>query len=354
MDRLNEIQTRLAAIASELEGASGEVLTALESEVSQLTEERDAIMHDVQTRQQLREAVANGTVEATIIETKEERKMENTFTRDSREYRNAWLNTIRGVELSDVEQRAFAAAGSAIATETANDIMTAVKQRAPLLQKMTVIYSAVSLSYYVEGTVNAAGDHTENAAITAAADTLTKVSLVPGEIVKLIQISEAAKAMSVDAFEKWIVENLADAIAAKINAKIIAAITPSTASATTYTAATVQALLGAVKGNVSLICNRNTLFTNLLPLQDNAKNSLVSFAGGEASVYGCPVLIDDGMADNVTVAGDLSKAIAAMGEDVNVRNQYDIDTNSYKYLGVALFDVKVGIASAFAKIDSAS
>lgn len=352
--RIDEIEARKAEIRGILASDAEFDVDALTEEVRGLNEEAEKIKEEQRKAAELRNAVAPAIIKEIKENNMEERKMDNTFTRDSREYRNAWLNTIRGVELSDVEQRAFAAAGSAIATETANDIMTAVKQRAPLLQKMTVIYSAVSLTYYVEGTVNDAADHTENAAITAAADTLTKIVLNPGEVVKMIQISEAAKKMSVDAFEKWIVENLADAIAAKINAKIIAAITPSTAAATSYTAANVQALLGAVKGNVSLICNRNTLFTKLLPLQDNAKNNIVSFAGGAASVYGCPVMIDDGMADNVTVAGDLSKAIAAMAEDVNVRNQYDIDTNSYKYLGVALFDVKVGIASAFAKIASAS
>ena len=51
--------------------------------------------------------------------------------------------------------------------------------------------------------------------------------------------------------------------------------------------------------------------------------------------------------------GDIASrrlAIAALGEDITVRQQYDIDTNSYKYLGVALFDVEVGLDEAFAKL----
>ena len=80
-----------------------------------------------------------------------------------------------------------------------NDILTAVEDAAPLLSKVTVVYSAAQIKYYIEGTVADAADHTENAAITAAADTLTAVTLTPAEIVKLIQVSEAAKMMSVGA-----------------------------------------------------------------------------------------------------------------------------------------------------------
>ena len=69
-----------------------------------------------------------------------------------------------------------------------------------------------------------------------------------------------------------------------------------------------------------------------------------------ARVYGVEVLVDDNVADNTVLAGDMTKAVGAMGEDINVRQAYDINTNSYKYLGVALFDTKVGINAAFAKL----
>ena len=101
---------------------------------------------------------------------------------------------------------------------------------------------------------------------------------------------------------------------------------------------------------MALLCNRKTLYTGLLPLQDNAKSSIVRFEGAAATVYGVDVLVDDNVADSTVIAGDLTRAIAALGEDITVRQQYDIDTNSYKYLGVALFDVEVGLDEAFAKL----
>jgi hypothetical protein len=41
-----------------------------------------------------------------------------------------------------------------------------------------------------------------------------------------------------------------------------------------------------------------------------------------------------------------------MAEGQNVKSQYDINTNSYKYLGVTEFDGKPAIAEAFVKIEA--
>lgn len=352
-DRLDAIDVRLAAIGQELDKPDAD-LDALEQEVRSLKEERTQVIRAAERRAQIyREVSAGG---GTVVRTFDQGQPEQrTYTPDSAEYRSLWLRSLQGKELTDAEQRAYTTANGAIATMTANAIMDVVRDHAPLLERMTVIYSPSTVTYYVEGTNNAATDHTENAAISAAADTLTKIILVPAEIVKLIQIGEATRTMSVDAFEAWLAKNLGEAIARKINEKIIAAIVAAASSAgTDITTASVQALLGSVKGiGVAVICNRKTLYTKLLPLQDNSKSSIVRFDGGAASVYGVEVLPDDNVADNTVLAGDLSKAIGAMSENVTVRKGYDIDSNSNKYLGVAVFDVKIGQNSAFAKLAEA-
>jgi hypothetical protein len=46
----------------------------------------------------------------------------------------------------------------------------------------------------------------------------------------------------------------------------------------------------------------------------------------------------------------MKKYVANLAEDVNVKSAYDIDTNSYKYLGVAIFDGKPAIEEAFVQI----
>lgn len=352
MTRIEEIEARLAAIPAELE-RDGADLDALQAEVTRLKDERKQLEEAAEQRKRILDEVraGGGTVVRTLpVQTTENREI----TPDTEEYRSLWLRRLQGKELNEMEQRAYDKAGGAISTMTANSIMSVVRDHAPILERMTVLYSAANISYYVEGTNNDAEDHTENAEITAATDTLTKVNLSPTEIVKLIQVSEAAKVMSVTAFEGWLSRTLGEAIARKVNNKITTALmTAATKVGTGLTAADVQLLLGSVKGaGVAILCNRKTLFTKLLPLQDNSKSSIVRFDGGAATMYGVDVLVDDNMADDKVLAGDMTKAVAAMPEQVTVRNSYSIDTNSYKYLGVTLFDVKVGLTSAFAKIEA--
>ena len=60
MDRIAEIQARLAAINTEIDGATGEALTALETESRSLLEELQGLQNDAQARQQLRQQIAAG------------------------------------------------------------------------------------------------------------------------------------------------------------------------------------------------------------------------------------------------------------------------------------------------------
>lgn len=351
MNRKEEIEIRLAAIGTEID-APGADLDALTEEVRGLKAELKEINEAAEKRAKLRSAVTDGM--GTVIRSFAQPAAEQAFGVDTEEYRTAWLKHIQRRELSAVEQRAYTAANGAISQLVVNDIMTVVRDHAPLMQRITMVYSASAITYYVEGTLNEAKAHTENATITADADTLTKVTLTPSEVTKLVQVSDAARQMSVGAFNTWLTTMLGEAIARYINKQIITVISAAAASAGTgITTADVQALLAAVKGeNVAVIVNRKTLYTKLLPLQDNSKNAFITFTGtyGSARVYGYDILVDDNVADDTVLAGDLSKVIGAMGENITVREGYDIDTNSYKYLGVAMFDTKVGVSAAFGKL----
>lgn len=355
MNRKEEIEARLAAIRNEMESPNAD-LDALTEEVRSLKEELRGIDETAEKRAKLRQAVAGG--EGTVVRSFAQPAASNeVFGVDTEEYRTAWLKRMQGKDLNAVEQRAYTVANGAISRLVVNDIMSVVRDHAPFMERITMVYSGAKITYYVEGTNEAAADHTENAAITAAGDTLTAVELTPAEIVKLVQVSDAAQQMSIPVFNAWLAGMLGEAIARKINEKIVTAITNAATSAgASVDAATVQTLLGSVKGDgVAIACNRKTLYTKLLPIQDNSKSSIVKFEGARntAYVYGVEVLVDDNVKDGTVLAGDMTKAVGAMGEDITVRQAYDIDTNSHKYLGVAVFDVKIGIASAFAKIEAA-
>ena len=346
MNRREEIEARLAAIRTEMDD-DGADIDALTDEVRGLKAE----LGKIEKREALMREVSGGG--GTVVRTFGEPAAPEVFGAETEEYRTAWLKNLQGKELTAAEQRAFTASNGAISQLVVNDVMSVVRDHAPLMERITMVPGEGVVTYYIEDTTTDAQDHTENASITPASDTLKKITLTPAEIVKLVQISESAKRMSIPAFNGWLTSALGKAIARKINAKIVTAISTAAASAgTSIDAAGVQKLLGSVKGTrVALLVNRMTLFVKLLPLQDNSKSSIVKFDGGNtAYVYGTEVMLDDNVADNTVLAGDMEKVVGAMGETINVRSADDLDTNSTKYLGVALFDVKVGIASAFAKL----
>jgi HK97 family phage major capsid protein len=60
MERITEIQARLAAISTELEAATGEALTALENESRSLLEELNGLKAEIEARQKLRSDIVAG------------------------------------------------------------------------------------------------------------------------------------------------------------------------------------------------------------------------------------------------------------------------------------------------------
>lgn len=295
-------------------------------------------------------------------------------------YRVAFFKRLQGKELSPEELTAYSSgassAGAVIPTQTAEEIITKLKERAPLLQEITLLQVQGNVTFAVEGTNNAAAIHTENASITPAADTLVKVSLSGWEVTKLIQVSDTVKTMSINAFEGWLVDMLVESIADKISDMIINGTGSSQAKgiekantwgdtnsvtvtkAGSLTAANVQTLIGLLGGgydaNAKFIMSKKTLYTDFMPLQDNSKNDIVTREGRSYYVYGYPVLIDSRVTEHEAYLGDLKKYVANLAESVNVKADFDIDTNSNKYLGVAIFDGAPALGEAFVKLVKAT
>lgn len=379
MARIDEIETRLTAIAKELNNEDVNI-DALYQETDKLTQERQAILDNAQKRNNLLKNIASGSIGMVTNRAKDDNNASN-YGPDSPQYRTAWLKHVRGLPMDEIESRAFSNTAGAgkevIPTQTANQIITKIQTLAPMLGEVTLLHVPGAVRFAVEGTNNAAAIHTENATITAAADTLTEVSLTGYEIAKLVQISDTVMQMSIDAFESWITTMLAESIARKIEDLIING-TGSTQptgieKATTWTAGTnmvevgasanltaadVQTLIGLLPAGydatAKFAMKKKTLFTSFMPLQDNSKNKIVSVEGKNYYIYGYPVLISDYVADNVAYLGAFNKVVANLAENISVKSAYDINTNSYKYSGIAIFDCKPALAEAFVKLSKAA
>ena len=69
---------------------------------------------------------------------------------------------------------------------------------------------------------------------------------------------------------------------------------------------------------------------------------------------GYPVLLSDYVADHEAFLGDFKKVCANLAENIGVKSAYDIDTNSYKYSGIAIFDCAPAIGEAIVKLVKAT
>lgn len=382
--RIKEIEARLAAIKKEIEergdAMKAEEIDALEKEAKELTEERAGLIAAAEKRNGILDNIAKG---AGIVSRTFEQKQDNADPDDpfgTPEYRSAWLKNLRRLPLTDAEKRAYANASGTgaevVPTQTANEIISKVKKLAPMLNEVTLLHVKGAVKFAVEGTNNDAAIHKENAAITAAADTLTTVTLTGYEIIKLVQISDTVMTMSIAAFESWIVDMLAEAIARKVEDFFIngtgssqpkgidkantwgAENSVTVTKAGSLTAANVQTLIGLLNAgydrNAKFAMSKKTLFTDFMPLQDNSKNHIVTVQGNNYFVYGYPVLLSDYVKEHEAFLGDFKKVCANLAENINVKNAYDIDTNSYKYSGIAIFDCTPAIGEAFVKLAKAA
>ena len=382
--RIKEIEARLAAIKKEIEergdAMKAEEIDALEKETKELTEERAGLIAAAEKRNGILDNIAKG---AGIVSRTFEQKQDNADPDDpfgTPEYRSAWLKNLRRLPLTDAEKRAYANASGtgaeAVPTQTANEIISKVKKLAPMLNEVTLLHVKGAVKFAVEGTNNDAAIHKENEAITAAADTLTTVTLTGYEIIKLVQISDTVMTMSIAAFESWIVDMLAEAIARKVEDFFIngtgssqpkgidkantwgAENSVTVTKAGSLTAANVQTLIGLLNAgydrNAKFAMSKKTLFTDFMPLQDNSKNHIVTVQGNNYFVYGYPVLLSDYVKEHEAFLGDFKKVCANLAENINVKNAYDIDTNSYKYSGIAIFDCTPAIGEAFVKLAKAA
>ena len=389
-DRLSQIEARLSQIRTEMD-QEGADLEALSNEVDNLIAERGQLKQGAETRAALLRKIGTGTVGNPLPDMQlpgDPEQRSETYTIDSPEYRTAWIKSLRNNAyvgtvdpLTDAEQRAFTtvagSAGAAIPTQTANTILEKVTQYAPLLSKINLLRVPGMVTFAVEDTVNAAAYHTENDTISASTDKLKSITLSAYEITKLIPISKSVKLMSIPAFETWLVDSLARSIADKISETILLG-TGSTqgtgidkaatwdqstnsvqiGSAASLTTADVLKLISLLPGGydarAEFIMSKQTLFNDFMPLQDKSKNDIVVMSGGSYYIYGYPVQLDQRVKAHEAYLGDLYTVIGNMPEDVTVTSAFDIDTNSYKFLGCAMFDCKPSMSDAFVKLEKAA
>ena len=350
MTRKEEIEARKMEIREEVEATEDEsVLDELNKEVDTLNEEIEEI-EEHEEKEDIGEQLEEGEVVAEEVSVEEVDNNEERKGGINMEYRTAYLKKLQGKELNEEERSALVSANAAIPTETMDTIFEKVVKKVPMLDEITLLRVKGNVDFYVEGTRTDGVNHTEAQSYDDASITLTKVSLAGTEVVKKVQISDKVREMSIDAFEGWLTDMLADSIANAIEAKIFGAIVSGGTSVEgEITADNIRALVAGLpagyEAGAAFYCNKAIFYNKILKLQDLSKNELVYRDGNTYYMLGYPVKTSDKVSN--LIFGNAKKFVGILPEEINVKSVYDIDTNTYKYAGIAIWDGKVAIADAF-------
>ena len=368
-----KIQEELRSLSEKLSGnaeMTNEELTQIEERVNELESEKKALEEKAEKRDNTLEKIQKG-LEGKEIEIAEERKEDKKMEVN---YRNVFFKKLMGKELTEEERALTTTSTAVIPTETSDKIFDKMVQLVPLLGEIELFHVPGNLKFAVETTRADAGYHTQNSTginVDATA-VLTEVSLGGYEFTKLIQVSDSILQMSVNDFEDWLVRMLAESIATKIEYEIINGSGSSAVKgidainyvnnqngvqyngSTGLTAANVRTAVGLLPGGydkgAKFLMKKKTLFNQFMGLQDNAKHDLVRVEGDKYFIYGYPVILSDEVADGVAFLGNFKKYVGNLNREVEVKKDFDIDTNSYKYLGVGIFDGKPACTDAFVKV----
>lgn len=243
MTRLEEINARLSAIATEIDGATGEALTALETETTSLVEERNRIMAEIQQRQALRGRIAAGTeptmtiLDAPVSAPNEDEARARAFVESRR--------TSIGAE----QTRATLISGGTLATPTSvsgiNDI---VGSKVSSIIDMVKVVNCVGMGSnevaYVDEDQGAAATQTEGQAVSVTKTKWGYKTIYPESHVVLSQISKQAKKQTPLMYESKVKEQALTALRKKAASVVTAALKKSNINATVFT--TVKSGKGAI------------------------------------------------------------------------------------------------------------
>lgn len=375
---LQDVEARLAAIDSEIDGATEieAVDTLAEEKRSLIT--RQAELKDLAERKATAQALQTGSVEGTIkeeITMQEERK---TFAIDSVEYRDAFLKNLQGKDMS-IEERAAVTASAAIPTITMDKIIGII-ENTPLVSAVDVTYIPGNVTFPAESTTGDASWVVMGTASTDSADTYASITLGAYKLIKTVEIGADVAAMAIDAFEDWLVQRLANKIAKAVDAGILngggstsgqclgIAVSKSTQDGT-YTKNTMKwsditKIIGTLPTeyhpNAKFVMNRNMFFTKIMGLSTSQGAPVVTLIETQSPIkynlLGYPVIVDDNCTSGDILFGDLKayKFNFAQAPEVKSDDSVAFRTGSRVYRAMALADGKLGDVNAIVRFIEAT
>lgn len=386
--RLKEIEERKKEIRALLEKEDDEKLNLeeLEQELRALDEEKERL----EKRAQIAKGIQAGTVPANPLPKPEVRKvtfegMERNEILSTPEYRSAYLKRLQGKPLTEVEERALTtaagSAGAAVPTQTLNMIIDKLRQTSALFPRINVSYVPGNLSLVVADAKNAAAWKAEGSDGTPADDTVVEVNLTGYELIKLVEISAAAQAMTIDAFEAYIAAEIGRQMAIAVEnailngtgsgqpTGILTGVTWDSTNSLTWPAGNSVDYDTLVDGlallptmyhqNAVFVMNRSMLFSGVRKIKTQDGQPIFTYNPQDParnSILGYPVIVDDYMPDDTILLGDFSYYYWNFSQAPQIEASREAAFKSGKvvYRGLAVADGKPALSEAFVKLEESS
>lgn len=314
----------------------------------------------------------------------------------STEYRNAFFKTMLGQKLTDVEERTYKRAmeivdsekradqfsattnsAAVLPTQTLNEIIKKARTMGGLISNCRNFNIPTNISVPIGTPSTKAKWHTEGSEVATenAADNIAKVSFSGYEIIKIFSISAAAKKMSIQAFESYIIDELTNCVMECIadslvngtgsqqGTGVITGITWDSKNSFTYSSnvayTDLTKMMAMLKRGYSAgakwAMSNATLYNSIYSMVDGNKRPIfIADPKNENIGYilGKPVIIDDNIADDIILLGDFNYMGYNMPQGIIVETSRESSFKSglIDYRAMAIADTKPLVDEAFIKL----
>lgn len=314
---------------------------------------------------------------------------------ESTEYRNAFYKTMLGQKLTDVEQRAFNLAmqqqeaerradsfntttnsAAVLPTQTLNEVIKKARTMGGLISHVRNFNIPTKISVPIGTPANKAQWHTEGEQVEGEQVQTAAVQFEGYEIIKVFSISAAAKKMSIQAFESYLVEELTNCVMEAIadalvngtgngqGTGLLTGITwddtntlELTGEYTDFTKALALLKRGYGAGAKFAMSNA-TLYNHVYSLVDNTGRPIfIADPKNETigRILGKEVIVDDNIPDNTIILGNFNYMGFNMPEGVmiEVSRESSFRSGLVDYRAMAIADTKPLVEEAFVKLEAA-
>lgn len=305
-----------------------------------------------------------------------------SYTSESAEYRSGFLKTLLGGAdfghpLTAEERNAVAYVATTtdetygakllVSKSLANEIWTRMEEEHAILGDITMYRTNTILEIAIHtGIVQGDADAVdENEANDDEVNNFITVSLTGQDFSKHVNISYAMAKMSIDAFEPFLVNEIAERLGAKLAAytfgKIASgydstnnAINTAAVKAVAYKdVASLMALLKNAKGQAVFYARRNTIYNYLVGMVDTTGRPIFqpnAQAGQEGTLIGCPVKVEDAVGANEIYVGYPKNVVGNTIQDIMIESDRDIKKHVITHSGYARYDARLIQPASFAKL----